>query len=72
MSYYQDDIHNHSNAKEPPEDALSFLSWVPEREITDRERCAILRATLEVVLERLQKLENSFAVHKFWDRRARG
>ena len=57
MSYYQDEIDDYSNARCPPEEALSFLNWVPDRDITDRERCAILRATLETVLDRLQALE---------------
>ena len=56
-SFYGLDIDDHANGRRPPEDALCFLDWVPEHEITDRERCMILRAALENVLERLQALE---------------
>lgn len=56
-SFYQHDIDAYTNGRRPPEDALCFLDWVPEREITDRQRCMILTATLQSVLERLQALE---------------
>ena len=55
--YYQDEIGDHSSARRSPEEALSFLNWVSDSEITDTERCMILRATLETVLERLKVLE---------------
>ena len=55
--YYQHEIDDHSNGRRPPEEALSFLGRVPDAEITDRERCAILATLLENVLDRLKDLE---------------
>lgn len=56
-SFYRYDIDQFANGRRPPEEALCFLEWVPDAGITDRERCAILRAALENVLDRLKDLE---------------
>ena len=55
--FYLDLIAKYSDPQPLPEDALCFLTWVSDSEITDTERCMILRATLETVFERLKVLE---------------
>lgn len=56
---FEHSIKVYSESGCDPDDALSFLSWVPDSEITDQERCHILRATLETVMDRLRALENT-------------
>ena len=55
--FYLDLIAKYSDPQPLPEDALCFLTWASENEVTDTERCAILGATLETVPERLKVLE---------------
>ena len=57
--FYQEMVDDFSNGRfdRPPKEVLEFLEYVPEDEITDRERCAVLAALLGNVLERLNTLE---------------
>ena len=62
-SFYRHQIDEFIDSKRPPDEALCFLTWAPDQEVTDRERCLILRAVLEVVLERLVILEAKDHLH---------
>lgn len=59
MKPYQDLIEIYSQPGCDPDVVLSFLSWAPEYEVGALERCSILRATLETVVNRLRILEDT-------------
>jgi len=58
--FYQKMVDDFSNGRfdlRSPEKVLEALGWMPESEVTDRERCAILAALLGGVLDHLNTLE---------------
>lgn len=52
-----DDFSNGRFDRRSPEEVLEVLGWMPESEVTNRERCAVLAALLGGILDRLNTLE---------------